>query len=195
MNYSKLKTLVYLLVAGFILSSCSSIDIFKENVETPVNTPYESFVIMNKEVGVNGFNSQFVDQQVQIHIEEALQNRGMSYDKLKPELVIRYTSNEDKRQREINNNYNPYPFWGYRVWNPWMYSPYGPNFNNNSRSSSSYELLQVIVDFIDPKEDKLLMTLTGVTEVSNPKHKSKKVLATTDKIISFFLDELENARK
>lgn len=194
MNHPKTKKLVFLAVSMLMLSACSSIEIFKENVEIPVRRPYESFVIMNKEVGMNGFNSQFVDQQVQIHIEEALQNRGWSYDKVKPELVIRYTSNEDLRQREINNNYNPYPYWGYRVWNPWMYSPYGPNFNNSSRSTS-YELLQVIVDFIDPQEDKLLMTLTGVTEVSNPKHKSQKILATTDKIVSFFLEELENGQR
>lgn len=72
-----------------------------------------------------------------------------------------------------------------------MYNPYYNNRNNNS-STSNYELVQVIVDFIDQKEDKLLMTLTGVTEVSSQKTKSRKVLKTTDKIINYFLVELEN---
>ncbi|TXD80050.1 DUF4136 domain-containing protein [Algoriphagus ratkowskyi] len=175
-----------------VISSCSSIEIFKENTEVPVKKPYSSFVIINKEVGMQGFSSQFIDQQVQIHLQEALEAQGMIYDKSEPELVIRYTSNEDLRKRESTQNYNPYPYWGYRVWDPWMYNPYSSNRNNSS--TTSYELLQVIVDFIDQKEDKLLMTLTGVTEVSSHKTKSKKVLKTTDKIIGYFIDEVKSSQ-
>lgn len=179
--------LVSLLLVG--LSSCSAIEIFKENAEIPVRRPYNSFVIINQEVGMRGFNSQFIDQQVQVHLQEALEAQGLVYDKTEPELIIRYTSNEDPRKRETYQNNNTYPYWGYRVWDPWMYNPY---FNNrNNPTTSNYELVQVIVDFIDQKEDKLLMTLTGVTEVSSQKTKSKKVLKTTDKIIEFFLNELE----
>jgi hypothetical protein len=170
------------------LSSCSSIEIFKENTEVPIRRPYKSFVIINQEVGIRGFSSEFIDAQVQIHLQEALEAEGLIYDKTQPELVIRYTSNEDPRKRENVQNFNPYPFWGYRVWDPWMYNPY---FNNqNTNSTSTYELVQVIVDFIDQKEDKLLMTLTGVTEVSSQKTKSNKVLKTTDKIIDYFLREI-----
>jgi len=173
------------------LSACASIEVFKENAEIKIKKPYQSFVIINQEVGMRGFSSQFIDAQVQIHLQEALEAQGMVYDKVQPDLVIRYTSNEDPRKREINNNYNPYPFWGYRVWDPWMYNP---NFYNNSMrtSTSSYELVQVIVDFIDPKEDKFLMTLTGVTEVSSPKTKDNKVLKVTDKIVDRFISELNN---
>tara|TARA_R110002020_G_scaffold138602_5_gene308894 strand:+ start:78533 stop:79021 length:489 start_codon:yes stop_codon:yes gene_type:complete len=160
----------------------------------PIRSPYKSFVIINKEVGMRGFSSQFIDQQVQIHLQEALEAKGLVYDKTEPELVIRYTSNEDQRKRESTQNYNPYPYWGYRVWDPWMYNPYYNNRSTNS-STSNYELVQVIVDFIDQKEDKLLMTLTGVTEVSSQKSKSKKVLKTTDKLINYFLVEIENTQK
>ncbi|SFT47946.1 protein of unknown function [Algoriphagus locisalis] len=178
-----------LILVGF--SSCSAIDIFKENVEVPISPPYKSFVIINQEIGMRGFSSQFIDQQVQIHLQQALEARGLVYEKTEPELVIRYTSNEDPRKRETYQNNNVYPYWGYRVWDPWMYNPY---FNNrNNPTTSSYELVQVIVDFIDQKEDKLLMTLTGVTEVSNQKTKSKKVLKTTDKIIAYFINELKEA--
>lgn len=180
------QSLVFFL--AITLSSCSTIDIFKENSEIPIRKPYNSFVIINQEVGIRSFNSQSIDQQVQIHLHEALEENGLVYDKTAPELVIRYTSNEDPRKRETYQNNNPYPYWGYRVWDPWMYNPY---FNNrNYSSTSTYELVQVIVDFIDPKEDKLLMTLTGVTEVSNEKTKSKKVLKATDKIIDYFLYEI-----
>ncbi len=182
-------TLLFPLFIFTLLTSCASIDVFKENVELKIKKPYQSFVIINQEVGMRGFSSQFIDAQVQIQLQEALEAQGLTYDKSQPDLVIRYTSNEDPRKREITNNYNQSPFWGYRVWDPWMYNS---NFNNNSMrtSTNSYELVQVIVDFIDPKEDKFLMTLTGVTEVSSPKSKDKKVFRITDKIIEQFISEI-----
>jgi hypothetical protein len=182
-------TLLFPLFIFTLLTSCASIDVFKENVELKIKKPYQSFVIINQEVGMRGFSSQFIDAQVQIQLQEALEAQGLTYDKSQPDLVIRYTSNEDPRKREITNNYNQSPFWGYRVWDPWMYNS---NFNNNSMrtSTNSYELVQVIVDFIDPKEDKFLMTLTGVTEVSSPKSKDKKVFKITDKIIERFISEI-----
>jgi hypothetical protein len=165
-------TLLFPLIIFALLSSCATIDVFKENAELKIKKTYKSFVIINKEVGMRGFASQFIDAQVQIRLQEALEDQGMIYEKIQPDLIIRYTSNEDPRQREVVNNFNPYPLWGYRVWDPWMYNP--NMYNNMSRNSTNnYELVQVIVDFIDPKEDEFLMTLTGVTEVSSPKSKDK----------------------
>lgn len=169
--------------------SCSTIEIFKENTEIAPSKVYKSFVIINQEIGLQGFSSQFLDQQVQIHIQEALEAQGFVYDKIAPDLVIRYTSNEDMREQKVNNNLNTYPLWGYRVWDPWVYNPYSP-YQSNSSSTSKYELVQVIIDFIDPIEDKMLMTLTGVTEVSSEKTKGKIVLKTTDKILSKFLEDV-----
>lgn len=169
--------------------SCSSIEIFKENTEIAPSKDYKSFVITNQEIGVQGFSSQFIDQQVQIRIQEELEAHGLVYDKASPDLVIRYTSNEDLRERKESANIKNYPFWGYRVWDPWVYNPYSP-YRNNSSNTSNYELIQVIVDFIDPAEDNLLMTLTGVTEVSSEKTKGKIILKTTDKILSRFLEDV-----
>lgn len=187
-----MKVRIPKILIGFMLllqSSCSSIEIFKENTEIAPSKAYKSFVIINQEIGLQGFSSQFLDQQVQIHIQEALEAQGFVYDKIAPDLVIRYTSNEDMRERKVNNNLNTYPLWGYRVWDPWVYNPYSP-YQSNSSSTSKYELVQVIIDFIDPIEDKMLMTLTGVTEVSSEKTKGKIVLKTTDKILSKFLEEV-----
>ena len=179
----------FLIIWLILLCGCSSIDIFKENSEIPINKPYKSFVLINQEIGMQGFTSQFLDAQVQIHLQEALEKEGLVYDKEQPDLVIRYTSNEDLRKREMNNFMNQSPFWGFRVWDPWMFNP---NMNNMNRTTeSSYELVQVIVDFIDPKQDKMLMTLTGVTEVSSQKTKDNKILKTTDKIIERFILELQ----
>lgn len=177
---------------GFMLLiqfSCSSIEIFKENSEISPTKPYKSFVIINQEIGMQGFSSQFLDEQVQIRIQEALEAQGFVYDKTAPDLVIRYTSNEDLRERKVSNNLNTYPLWGYRVWDPWIYNPYGP-YQRNSSNTSNYELVQVIIDFIDPIQDKMLMTLTGVTEVTSEKTKGRIVLKTTDKILSRFLEDI-----
>jgi hypothetical protein len=194
MQKSLMFTLLFPLFILAFLSSCASIEVFQENAELKIKKPYKSFVIINQEVGMRGFTSQFIDAQVQIRLQEALEAHGMVYEKVQPDLIIRYTSNEDPRQRDVVNNFNPYPFWGYRVWDPWMYNP--NMYNNMSRNStSSYELIQVIVDFIDPKEDKFLMTLTGVTEVSSPKSKDNKILKTTDKIVERFITELETVNK
>lgn len=179
--------IILLFVCLNLVSSCSSVEVFKENTEIPMSRPFQTFVIINKEVGMRGFSEQFIDELVQIQIQETLEKAGMVYDSKKPDLVIRYHSNEDSRQREVVNNSNPYPFWGYRVYDPWMYNPYNSNYNRVS--TSNYELLQVILDFIDPAQDKFLMTLTGVTEVSSPKYKQKKVEKTLDSVLRSFLNQ------
>lgn len=188
----KISGVVFIL-SILAISSCSSIEIFKENTELPISKPYQTFVIINKEVGMRGFSSQFLDELVQIQLQETLEAAGMIYDSKQPDLVIRYHSNEDPRQREVINNSNPYPFWGYRVYDPWMYNPYNSGFNRVS--TSNYELLQVIVDFIDPGKDKFLMTLTGVTEVSSPKSKEKKVEKTLDSVLKSFINQNNLAQK
>lgn len=182
---NRLSRLSLIAISIFVFASCSSIEVFNENNEIPIVRPYQTFVIINKEVGMRGFSAQFLDEVVQVQIQETLENNGMIYDSKKPDLVIRYNSNEDPRQRETVSNPNPYPFWGYRVYNPWIYNPY----ETNRISTSNYELLQVIVDFIDPVQDKFLMTLTGVTEVSSPKTKRKKVEKTLDSVLKTFMEK------
>lgn len=190
----KLRTsYAIVLITSLLISACSSIDIFKENTEIPLSKTYSSFVIVNKELGMRGFSSQFQDELVQIQLQETLENAGMKYDPIKPEVLIRYHSNEDPRQREVVNNANPFPFWGYRVFDPWMFNPYNQGFNRVS--TSNYELLQVIVDFIDPEKDKYLMTLTGVTEVQNPKSKPKQVERTLQVILNSFVSQNNQTQK
>lgn len=177
------------IVLLLIFGSCSSIEIFKEHTEIPISAQYRTFVIINQEINMNGFSSPNLDEQVQRQIQNALESQGLVYNKTNPDLVIRYTSNEDERTRYLTNNYNAFPMWGYRIWDPWAFNPYNPMFRNQVRTTQ-YELLQVIVDFIDPKKDKFLMTLTGVTELTSPKSKPRIVLKTTDKILARFLIDL-----
>ncbi|WP_228780015.1 DUF4136 domain-containing protein [Aquiflexum lacus] len=168
-------------------SSCSSIEIFKENTEFRPYKKYLSFVILNKEIGHKGFNDDYLDVMVSDRIQNQLESRGLVYEKENPELIIRYTSNEDLRQKEIYNNL--YPMWGGRIWDPWMYDPRFMN-QRNMTSTRNYELMQVVVDFIDPKNDKMLMRLTAVSEVSSQKEKNRRALKSVDKIIQTYQEHI-----
>ncbi|MDN3203713.1 DUF4136 domain-containing protein [Algoriphagus sediminis] len=194
-NFKKLPVFLYSLMISLVLTGCSAIDIFKENSEIAPRKDYESFVIVNQEIGIRGFSSQFLDQNVQIRLKENLENAGMLYEKNRPDVVIRYTSNEDPRQKEIRPNPYPTRFWGNRIYDPWMFNPYGPMMDDFQVRIDNYELVQVIVDFIDPEEDKFLMTLTGVTEVGSQTTKEKKVLKTVDKIVERFIQEVNQNPK
>ncbi|AFL85018.1 hypothetical protein Belba_2461 [Belliella baltica DSM 15883] len=181
-------TLVLLIVA-LLISSCSSIELFKERTEIRPYKEYTSFVIVNKEVGSKSFSDELIDARVTNELEVKMKALGLTYNSESPDLVIRYTSNEDPRQREVYNN--QFPMWGMRVWDPWMYDPRFMG-RQNMVNTKSYELLQLIVDFIDPKQDKMLMTITAVSEASSKKTKSKKLVKSADKVIQAYKSHMES---
>jgi hypothetical protein len=170
-----------------LLFSCNSAEIFVENREIPFQKRYQSFVLVNKELGIPGFSDPKLDLQVQEALETQLLAAGLVYDSKQPDLVIRYHSNEDPRQRERVNTMNPYPFWGMRMYDPWLFNPMMRNYRSTV-TTTKYELLQVILDIIDPNQEKSLMTLTGVTEVTSPKSKSKITLKALEKTTNTFLE-------
>jgi hypothetical protein len=180
------KTMGILLL--FLLSACSSIEMFKENTEFKPYRRYKTFAILNKEVGHQGFNDSFLDAMVSSSLQKEFESMGLVYESENPELIIRYTSNEDLRQREVNNN--RYPMWGWRVWDPWMFDPM---FNNrfNSVTTRNYQLLQLIVDYVDPQNDKMLMRLTAVSEVTNRKDKIKKLNKSVKAVSNTYKEHLE----
>ena len=179
----------YFALAFLLLgTSCSSIEIFKEKTEFRPYKEYGSFVILNREIGHKGFPDDFLDALVSDGLKNLFENQGLVYEREKPDLIIRYTSNEDKREKEVFNNL--YPMWGYRVWDPWMYDPRMLRPDNTS-STRNYELMQLIVDFIDPAKDKMLMRLTAVTEVHNPKEKNKKALKSVEIIGETYIQHIK----
>ena len=178
---------IFYLCFFVLLSACNSIEVFVENREIPFQKKYQSFVLVNKELGILGFSEAKLDQQVQEALETQLLAAGLVYDGRQPDLVIRYHSNEDPRQRERVNTMNPYPFWGMRMYDPWLFNPMMGNYRSTV-TTTKYELLQVILDIIDPNQEKSLMTLTGVTEVSSPKSKSKITLKALEKTTNTFLE-------
>jgi hypothetical protein len=167
-------------------TACSTVEVFVENKEIPFQKTYTSFVLVNKELGIQGFADSDLDKQVQLELEAQLIASGLVYDTKQPDLVIRYHSNEDLRQRESVNTMNSYPFWGMRMYNPWLFNPMMGN-PRPQVTTTKYALLQVILDVIDPEQDKYLMTLTGVAEVSQPKSKPKITLKVVEKTANTFL--------
>ena len=182
----KFATIYIFLLVG-LLFSCTSAEIFVENREIGFQKKYKSFVLVNKELGIAGFSDPKLDQRVQEALEDQLLASGLVYDAKQPDLVIRYHSNEDLRQRERVNTMNPYPFWGMRMYDPWLFNPMMGNFRPQV-TTTKYELLQVILDIIDPSQEKSLMTLTGVTEVTSPKSKAKITLKALEKTTNTFLE-------
>ncbi len=185
-NRSKFSQIYFICLVG-LLSACSSVEVFVENREVPFQKTYRSFVLVNKELGIAGFSDPKLDQQVQEALENQFLAAGLVYDAKQPDLVIRYHSNEDLRQRERVNTLNPYPFWGIRMYDPWLFNPMMGNFRSQV-TTTKYALLQVILDVIDPQQDKYLMTLTGVTEVATPKSKTKMTLKALEKTTNTFFE-------
>ncbi|MCH7412143.1 DUF4136 domain-containing protein [Belliella sp. R4-6] len=181
-------TLIFLSLVTMFLSSCSSIELFKERTEVKPYKEYTSFVIVNKEIGVKSFSDELLDAKVSNEIEIKMKELGLIYDRESPELVIRYSSNEEPRQREIYNN--QYPMWGMRVWDPWMFDPRFMG-RQNMTSTKNYELLQLIVDYIDPKQDKMLMTITAVSEASGTKSKNKNLIKSARKVVGAYKDHVK----
>ena len=184
-NMKTASLYVFFLVG--LLFSCNSAEIFVENREIPFQKRYQSFVLVNKELGIPGFSDPKLDLQVQEALETQLLAAGLVYDSKQPDLVIRYHSNEDPRQRERVNTMNPYPFWGMRMYDPWLFNPMMRNYRSTV-TTTKYELLQVILDIIDPNQEKSLMTVTGVTEVTSPKSKAKITLKALEKTTNTFLE-------
>lgn len=175
-----------LALAFWSMSSCSSVEVFIEKKEVPILKPYQRFALVNKELGIQGFSDQDLDIMVQNELIQMLTSTGMQYDAVNPEVLIKYYSNEDIRQREKVVQLSPYPYWGMRMYDPWLFNPMMRNYSSTVRTSN-YELLQVILDIIDPKADKYVMMITSVTEVSQPKNKPKLTIQALQKATSSFV--------
>ena len=186
------RNIKLLLLLSVFLTSCTSIEIFKEKTEFAPYKDYRSFVITNKEIGYRGFNDAYLDATVSDQLQSLLEGQGLKYERESPELVIRYTSNEDPRQKEEYNN--RYPMWGGRVWDPWMFDPRFLN-QQNQVSTKNYQLMQIMVDFIDPNNDKILMQLTAVSEVSSARDKKTKALKSIEKIAQTYKSHINPTKE
>lgn len=185
-----MKKLMFL---ALVFSACSSIDIFQEKMEVKPIPAYNTFVIVNLEANMNAFGDELLNAIASTGLQNALEENGQIYEPSNPDIVIRFTSNQDQRQRETYN-YPMMPMWGMRVWDPWMFDPRW-NSRMNSVNTKNYELFQFIVDFIDPKQDKLIVRITAVTETSNAKEKRKKLEKSVNLVVKTYLEHISKNSK
>ncbi|MGY6743063.1 MAG: hypothetical protein ACXIUQ_10030 [Cecembia sp.] len=89
--YPSVKKSSLAIILLIFLFSCSSVEVFKEKTEIKPYKDYQTFVILNREVGFKGFNDDFLDALVSDGLYQLFQNQGMVYERDNPDLVIRYT--------------------------------------------------------------------------------------------------------
>lgn len=184
----KLNTII-ITISMFLISSCSSIELFKERTEITSHEAYTSFAIVNKEINLKGFSDELIDAQVIYELEKQMKSLGLRYDVQSPDLLLRYSSNEDLRQRKGNDN--QFPLMGMRLGDSWMYDPRYIG-QQNFEKTKDYELIQLIVNFIDPKQDKMLMTITAVSEATSKKSKDKNLIKSAKKVVEAYQAHIEN---
>lgn len=79
------------------------------------------------------------------------------------------------------------PFGPYGMYNPYMYRyPYGAPYWPSSTEIEKYNLGEVVIDFIDPKADEVILRISAVGEVNNVKQKYKNIDVSVDKILNEF---------
>jgi thermostable 8-oxoguanine DNA glycosylase len=61
--------------------------------------------------------------------------------------------------------------------------PYG---GRSSYSVEKYDMGELVVDFIDTKQDKVVMRISAVGEITKPKQKTKNLFLSVEKILKAF---------
>ncbi|KEO73844.1 DUF4136 domain-containing protein [Anditalea andensis] len=162
------------------VSACSPVKVYTEKNDFVEQKSYRTFAILNEVKGKAAFNSPIMEERLQNHLIAGMEKRGFHYNADAPDLIIRYNTDVQQNQRVV---YPSYGGWG--MWNPWMWGmPMAPEVRN-------YDQGEVIIDFIDPHIDRVIMRATAVGTVNNPDQKQKKINTAVEKILKEFSTKLE----
>lgn len=161
------------------VTACSPVKVYTEKSEFVKQRSYQTFAILNEIQGKAAFDSPIMEERLQSNLISGMEKRGYTYNADTPDLIIRYNTDVNRNQRVVYPSYGP---WG--MWNPWMW---GGHMMPEVRS---YDQGEVIVDFIDPHADKVIMRATAVGTVNNPNEKQKKINTAVDKILREFSTSL-----
>lgn len=129
------------------------------------------------------FESPVLEDNLQHRLTEGMKSFGFEQDMEKPDLIVRYNTNLTDRQKEINSTPMMSPYYGMGMYSPWM-MPYG--FGNSGFRVENYDMGELVVDFIDTRQDKVVMRISAVGEINKPQQKSKNLQASVDKILKEF---------
>ncbi len=176
-----------------MMVSCSSVKIYTEKSEIREDKVYKTFAVINQYQGKEAWNSPVLDQNLVHGLTEGMEERGFQLDSQSPDLILRYNTLLSEGEKEVRNN--QYPMWGYgwNPYNPWMYRmPF--SYWPNQTELEKYNLGEVVIDFIDPHLDQVILRISAVGEVNNPKQKNKNIRVSVEKILSEFSKKISSAK-
>ncbi|WP_234364409.1 DUF4136 domain-containing protein [Lunatibacter salilacus] len=180
-----------LLIAGFIgvllaLGACNPVKVYLEKNEMANPDAFNTFYVISQFYDTQAFNSPVLEENLQRSLTEGMERFGFEQNSEKPDLIVRYNTVLTDRKKEVNTMpMNPYGF-GMNPWmwgNPWMM---GPGMRGGGYRVEKYDLGELVVDFIDTRQDKVVMRISAVGEINKPDHKSKNLKSSVEKILSEF---------
>jgi len=183
------------LIVGFVgvlftLGACNPVKVYLEKNEMANQQSFNTFYVISEYYDANAFDSPVLEENLQKRLTEGMEKIGLEQNSEKPDLIVRYNTILTDRAKEINTMpMNPYGF-GMNPWmwgNPWMM---GPGMGGGYRVEK-YDLGELVVDFIDTRQDKVVMRISAVGEINKPDHKSKNLKTSVEKILSEFAKTIE----
>ncbi|WP_375582194.1 DUF4136 domain-containing protein [Cyclobacterium xiamenense] len=179
MKYSSSILLGSLLIG---LVACSPVRVFMEKNELASVEDYKTFFVINQYYDKDAFESPVLEDNLHNSLTLGMESFGFEENMEKPDLIVRYNTNLMDRQKEINTMPMMSPF-GWGMYSPWM-MPYGPNMGGFR--VENYDMGELVVDFIDTRQDKVVLRISAVGEINKPQQKSKNLETSVDKILRAF---------
>ncbi|GAB3663277.1 hypothetical protein GCM10028791_38650 [Echinicola sediminis] len=184
----KMKFGIGVLLSMFLLAACSPVKVYLEKEEVKAERSYKTFAIINQYEGKDAWNSPVLNSNLIEDLTKGMEERGYKVDNERPDLILRYNTLLSDGEKEVrDNSFNG--FYPYGMYNPWMYrypfgmrSPYWPS----QTEIEKYKLGEVVIDFIDPRADEVILRISAVGEVNNVKQKYKNIGVSVSKILNEF---------
>lgn len=179
----------FIIILIGILASCSSVKVYTERNEMARPDAFETFYVISEYYDAQAFNSPVLEENLQKQLTEGMEKFGFSQNAEKPDLIVRYNTILTDRKKEVNTM--PMSPWGFGM-NPWMWgNPWmmGPGMRGGFRTEK-YDMGEVVVDFIDTRQDRVVMRISAVGEINKPDQRAKNLRTSVDKILSTFAKSL-----
>ncbi|WP_215223665.1 DUF4136 domain-containing protein [Echinicola shivajiensis] len=183
----KLRIGISIIFLGVLMSACNPVKVYLEKNEVKEGKSYKTFTIINQYEGKDAWNSPTLDKNLIDDLVKGMEDRGFTQDSEHPDLILRYNTLLSDREKEVrSNSYDGlYP---YGMYSPMYRYPYrmGYPYWPSQTEIEKYNLGEVLIDFIDPKADEIILRISAVGEVNNIKQKSKNIGVSVDKILYEF---------
>ncbi|EPR69098.1 DUF4136 domain-containing protein [Cyclobacterium qasimii] len=172
-----------LISLGVFFSACSPVRVFLEKNEVASIDAYQTFYVINQYYDKDAFESPVLEENLKHRLSEGMREMGFEQNETNPDLIVRYNTNLTDRQKEVNNMPMMSPYSRFGMYSPYM-MPYGTG--RSSYSVEKYDMGELVIDFIDTKQDKVVMRISAVGEITKPKQKTKNLFTSVEKILKAF---------